>query len=95
MASEPASTASAERSGRWWWGVVRAVLRHPSLWSVAVGQLVRMARPGWWHRAPFLPIPDRSYLAFRLETMYGTGTGPAPDDVVTYLRWCRQYRQLT
>ncbi len=95
MATLPSPPGGAGRSGRWWWDVTRAVLRHPTLWLVAVGQLLRMARPGWWRRPPFLPTPDPSYVAFRLETMYGAGADPAPGDVVTYLRWCRQYRHLT
>lgn len=94
-ATELRPADSVDGSGRWWWAAALAVARHPALWPVAVGQLLRMAAPGWWRRPPFLPIPDRSYLAFRLETMYGTGTDPAPSDVVTYLRWCRQYRHLT
>ena len=50
-----------------------------------------MSRPRWWRRAPFLPIPDADYLRFRLETQYGTGGAPDPDDVVVYLRWCREH----
>jgi hypothetical protein len=43
----------------------------------------------WWRRPPFLPLPDRSYLRFRLETQYGGGRAPDPADLVTYLEWCR------
>lgn len=48
-----------------------------------------MARTGWWHRPPFLPLPERSYLAFRLETQYGAAGAPARGDLVAYLEWCR------
>jgi hypothetical protein len=53
-----------------------------------------LARPGWWRRPPFLPVPDPDYLRFRLETAYGgTGEGPfEPADLVAYLRWCRAVR---
>jgi len=34
---------------------------------------------------PFLPVPDRAYVRFRLETQYGTHGAPAPRDLVTYL----------
>jgi hypothetical protein len=35
-------------------------------------RLVRDFAPnGWWRRAPFLPVPPREYLLFRLHTMYG------------------------
>ena len=72
----------------------RAVLGHPSLWLTALHQLWLLAAPGWWHRAPFLPLPDPEYLEFRLLTQYGDAHHPIePDDLITYLRWCRQYRR--
>ncbi len=75
--------------------VAVAVLRRPGLWSTAVGQLFRLAAPGWWRRRPFLPLPDPDYLAFRLQTMYGDPAHrPEPGDVVVYLDWCRKYRRL-
>lgn len=69
--------------------VAAAVLRHPTLWPTALGQAWRLAPRGWWRRPPFLPLPDPEYLAFRLETQYGSEAEPAPPDVVSYLRWCR------
>lgn len=72
-------------------GAAGAVARHPSLWTTAVRQVVRLAAPGWWRRAPHLPVPGDAYLAFRLETQYGASPAPDPDDVVTYLRWCREF----
>lgn len=70
-----------------------AVGGHPALWPTAARQLRRTTRRGWWRRAPFLPIPDRAYLRFRLETQYGGDGGPAPRDLVTYLEWCRTERR--
>lgn len=67
------------------------MLAHPELWAVALGQVRRLAPTGWWRHRPHLPLPDPAYVRFRLVTMYG-GDGsapPAPEDVVTYLRWCR------
>jgi hypothetical protein len=76
----------------WFGHAALAVVRHPSLWGVGVRQLLVLAPAGWWRRRPFLPLPDRDYLRFRLETAYG-GTGfdhePEPDDLLTYLRWCK------
>jgi hypothetical protein len=72
-----------------------AVAVRPDLWWTAVRQLFVLAAPGWWRSPPFLPRPDRSYLRFRLQTMYGdagTGrSGPRAADVVTYLEWCRAW----
>lgn len=74
---------------RFWTGAVGALVRRPSLWPTAVGQAARLARPGWWRRPPFLPLPDREYVRFRMETQYGTTGSPRPEDLVTYLEWCR------
>jgi hypothetical protein len=69
---------------------VAAVIRHPSLWVTAIRQASRLATPGWWRRRPYLPLPDREYMRFRLETQYGdTAHAAEGDDLVAYLRWCR------
>lgn len=64
------------------------VVARPSLWATAIRQAFRLARPGWWRRAPFLPVPDADYLRFRFETQYGPAP-PVAGDVITYLEWCR------
>ncbi len=76
---------------------VVAVLRHPSLWWTALRVLVRLVPRGWWRVRPHLPIPDAAYLRFRMVTAYGgDGTAPAdPEDLVTYLRWCRAWPEVT
>ena len=73
-----------------------ALAGHPPLWATAVRQARVLARPAWWRRLPFLPVPDRDYLRFRLETAYGgAGDGPAdPRDLLAYLRWCRAVRRF-
>ena len=68
-----------------------AVARHPALWPTALRQLRRLTPPGWWRRRPFLPVPSGDYLAFRLQTQYGDADHAwDPDDVLSYLRWCRR-----
>ena len=77
--------------------VVLSVISRPSLWSIALRQLFRLAPNGWWHRWPFLPVPAPEYMRFRLETQYGTPAGeteaPRASDVVDYLRWCRDWER--
>lgn len=70
-----------------------SVARRPDLWPVALRSLRDLARPGWWRHPPFLPLPDRDWLGFRLETAYGgDGTGPMTgDDLVTWLEWRRSW----
>jgi hypothetical protein len=60
------------------------------LWFTALRQIGRIARPGWWRHPPFLPVPDREYLAFRMQTAYGTNGEPKPDEVIDYLAWVRR-----
>jgi hypothetical protein len=92
-ASADGPVAPAVLDGRWLRSAAAALARHPSLWLTAVRQALVMATPGWWHRRPFLPLPPTDYLRFRLQTAYG-GAGerpPEPDDLVTYLHWCRRF----
>jgi hypothetical protein len=49
-----------------------------------------MTAPDWWRRWPFLPVPDAKYVRYRMETAYGSARPPEPDDVITYLEWCRE-----
>jgi hypothetical protein len=73
-----------------WVRSAAALSTRPSLWPTAVRQARRLARPRWWARPPFLPVPDRDYVAFRFETQYGgAGAEPEPGDLVEYLQWCR------
>ena len=75
---------------RVWFRAACAVLARPWLWWTALRQLVRMTPPGWWRRPPFLPVPDRAYLRFRLETAYGPRGTLEPADLVEYLAWVRR-----
>ena len=70
------------------------VLRHPRLWAVALAQAIRLARPGWWLKWPFIPVPSDDLWQLRMLTAYGgDGTAlPDPGDVVSYLDWCSASR---
>jgi hypothetical protein len=81
--------------GRWFVAAVAVLVRHPGLWGTAVRQALVLARPGWWRRRPWLPLPDAEYLRFRLVTAYGRDLAPAPEDLVTYLHWCRAWPRVT
>jgi len=77
-----------------WLRVVTAIGGRPKLWPAAVRAGVSLAPDSWWRKPPFLPLPDRRWLRFRMETAYG-GDGravPSTDDVITWLRWQRDLR---
>ena len=92
--SSGADSAATRGTGNWL-RTAAAITRRPGLWGATLRQAHRLARRGWWHRPPFLPIPGREYMAFRSETQYGSAQGPpVPGDVLNYLAWCRQMTKL-
>lgn len=45
----------------------------------------------WWRRPPFLPIPPREYMQWRMFTAYGDPNAVPPvNDVVSFARWRRE-----
>jgi hypothetical protein len=45
----------------------------------------------WWARPPFLPLPDRAYLQWRMHTAYADEHAVPPvDDVIRFARWRRE-----
>jgi hypothetical protein len=48
-------------------------------------------RRRWWARPPYLPLPDRDYLRWRMYTAYADEAAvPPADDVVRFARWRRE-----
>lgn len=69
---------------------VLAVVRRPRLWPTAIVQARRLAAPGWWRRAPFLPVPTPEYRAMRATIQYGDPNHSIePADLLKYLTWCK------
>lgn len=70
--------------------VFLAVLRRPGLWLTALRQARRLAPPGWWRRAPFLPVPTTEYVAMRATIQYGNPKHSLePQDLLKYLAWSK------
>lgn len=62
--------------------------RHPSL----AGDLLRVAwrfrRRHWYRRFPFLPLPARDYVRWRMYTAYGDADAvPTAKELERYARW--------
>jgi hypothetical protein len=47
-------------------------------------------RRKWWRTRPFLPLPDRTYLRWRMYTAYADPDAiPPVEDVIRFARWRR------
>jgi hypothetical protein len=85
---------TGRRHRRGWFACGLAIARRPHLWTTALRTAARTALPAWWRHPPFLPVPDRAYLRYRMETQYGSPATPDASDVVSYLEWCRAHDGL-
>ena len=73
--------------------ILRVIIRRPTLWLEALRALVAFTPSGWWRMAPFLPLPRRDYVRWRMQTAYGAfDATPSPDDLVQFLQWRREQR---
>jgi len=80
-----------------------ALLARLTLRSLVSPRLaIDLLRTGWafrsrdWHRRfPFLPVPDRTYLRWRMYTAYGREEAVPPlEDVIGFVRWRRETMRL-
>jgi hypothetical protein len=52
-------------------------------------------RREWWRKPPFLPLPDRAYLRWRMYTAYGDEAAvPSVAEVIGFARWRRETMRL-
>lgn len=75
-----------------WLGLLAALavrsVRSPSLVPALLSTAWRFRTRRWYAKPPFLPLPDRSYLRWRLYTAYGNAHAiPPAEDVDRYARW--------
>jgi hypothetical protein len=71
--------------------LARALIVRPDLWPAAAAAAWSLAPRGWWRRRPFLPLPDRRWIEFRLATAYGAQGQLRADDLVAWLDWRRRF----
>jgi hypothetical protein len=68
----------------------RAVI-HPRLALDLLRTAWAFRRRDWWRQPPFLPLPDKTYLRWRMYTAYADENAvPPADDVVRFARWRRE-----
>lgn len=66
-------------------------LLHPRLALDLVRAAWAFRRRRWWTRPPFLPLPDREYLRWRMYTAYADEAAvPPAEDVIRFARWRRE-----
>lgn len=88
----------SEPTGSWGGLTARLALRALASPRLAM-DLLRTAwafrRRDWHRRAPFLPVPDRAYLRWRMYTAYGSEDAVPPlEDVIGFARWRRETMHL-
>lgn len=65
-------------------------MRRPSLAVDLLRTAWRFRHRHWYRRFPFLPIPDATYVRWRMYTAYGNADAVPPvRDVERYTRWAR------
>ena len=63
-------------------------LTRPSLGIDLIRVAWRFRRRDWYTRFPFLPVPDSTYIRWRMYTAYGDYDAiPPASDVERYARW--------
>jgi hypothetical protein len=63
-------------------------LRRPALAVDLVKLSWRFRNRRWYLRPPFLPVPDRNYVRWRMDTAYGSPDAtPTVSEVERYARW--------
>ena len=86
MEGRPATAVTSRAAGAA--AAARAIARRPRLWRPALRQARVLVPERWWRRRPFLPLPDRDWLRFRMTTAYGDPDAPIDvDDLLTWLAW--------
>jgi hypothetical protein len=61
---------------------------HPSLAIDLLRVAWRFRSRRWYKRFPFLPLPARDYVRWRMVTAYGDPSAiPPVDDIIRYARW--------
>lgn len=68
--------------------LVLAAVRHPPLAVDLLRVAWRFRARGWYARFPFLPLPSRPYMRWRMHTAYGDpDIVPPASDIIRYARW--------
>ena len=89
----PATDSQASHGG--WTALTAALALRAAVNPRLALDLLRLAwsfrARGWWRRPPFLPLPPREYVRWRMFTAYGDENAVPPlHDVIRFARWRRE-----
>jgi len=76
------------------WRLAARSLIHPRLLVLLPRAAWRFRARDWWRRPPFLPLPPRDYIRWRLHTAFGNEQAePDLHQLQAYLAWTAQMQQ--
>lgn len=71
--------------------ILRKAAPRPRLLIALLGAAWRFRRRAWWRHPPFLPVPPREYVDWRMHTAYGDeGRTPTAGELERYVRWANR-----
>lgn len=75
-------------------GLVKLAIRRPWLIPVMLTTAWAFRANHWYRQPPFLPLPSKDFMRWRMETAYGPGITVVPSrDLERYLRWGSDMRK--
>ncbi|MFZ5624345.1 MAG: hypothetical protein ACOY71_07920 [Gemmatimonadota bacterium] len=91
---DDAASPAPEARGSWNGlvaGLLGRAIANPRLAVDLLKTAWAFRRLDWWRRPPFLPLPDPTYIRWRMHTAYGDEDAVPPvDDVIRFARWRRE-----
>ncbi len=80
--------------GSFYVGLGKLAVRRPWLIPIMLGTAWAFRTNRWYRQPPFLPLPSKAYMRWRMETAYGKGFKVVPTaDLERYLRWGSDLRR--
>ena len=82
------------RIGPAYFSLAMTAVKRPSLVPGLLRTAWTFRSKRWYLRPPFLPVPPRGYLRWRMETAYGDADARLPpDEIERYVRWGEEMRK--
>lgn len=74
--------------------VLSLAVRRPWRIPAILGMAWSFRARGWYRRPPFLPLPPKDYIRWRMETAYGdAGTVPPGHELEGFVIWSARMRR--